>query len=391
MAQHTINREDYAHPERVYKDLIYAPDGTVSYEEGAKREGLIEFLACFEGNPKEAKLCWSCGWIAYNELTASYGSRLQIFHTRANMGMWEVGRRWIIRDQPNDMSLGNDFITQEFLLNQKTSISLVEKMQKLSDPTDDVEITLMSRAQGVTLDKVWHTLSPEQKMNYKDQLASAIKSLRQFTAPVASKVDGSLLNDCIIGYCGRHSAPTCKKIGRTTGEWLDDIEQEVRLGLAKIYVTRDSKVIDEKLAELRKNFPKSEPYVLTHGDLNFTNIFVKDDKIEAIIDWELSGYFPWWAERWISLIRADERSDELFEPLWADIGIEMDEDTFQRDVIETVAPVIEAWREAQFDIEHTNQYAEWLRPGFCKCQPYAGHFKWEYIGNQLEHKLKRTV
>lgn len=35
---------------------------------------------------------------------------------------------------------------------------------------------------------------------------------------------------------------------------------------------------------------------MSHLDLNMTNIIVKDDKIEAIIDWEMAGYYPWWAE-----------------------------------------------------------------------------------------------
>ena len=215
----------------------------------------------------------------------------------------------------------------------------------------------MSRAQGVGLDTIWHTLSPEQKSNYKDQLGNAIKLWRQFTSPVAKAVNDNPLEDCIIGNCLRRTAPTCKKMGRTTDEWFENLEEDLRYGLSLRYETEDPLVIEDKYQELKKNFPKSEPYVLTHGDLNLTNIIVKDDKIEAIIDWEYSGYLPWWAERWLSLIGGNDQSDELFDPLWADIGLEMDEDTFQTEVIDKVAPVIQAWRKFKFYLEHPNSRA----------------------------------
>jgi hypothetical protein len=76
----------------------------------------------------------------------------------------------------------------------------------------------MSRAQGATLDSIWRTLTPEQKLGYKDQLADCIRQIRQFTAPTAQKVDGSALDDVIIGHCNRRHPPTCKKIGYTTEE-----------------------------------------------------------------------------------------------------------------------------------------------------------------------------
>jgi thiamine kinase-like enzyme len=95
-------------------------------------------------------------------------------------------------------------------------------------------------------------------------------------------------------------------MGRTTDEWFENIEEDLRYGLSLRYETEDPLVIEDKYQEIKKNFPKSEPYILTHGDLNLTNIIVKDDKIEAIIDWEYSGYLPWWAERWLSLIGGND-------------------------------------------------------------------------------------
>ncbi|CZR54137.1 uncharacterized protein PAC_04020 [Phialocephala subalpina] len=393
MAQAARDREDYSHPEKIYKNLIYAPNGITPDELLEKRKGVIKgFNVVYDGvNFADKELCWSCGWTVYNELLASYGSRIRIIHTRGNTGIWEVGSRWLIRDQPNDTSLGNDFISQEFLRNQPSlNIPLVKEMRKLSAPTDKVDLTLMSRAQGVGLNTIWHTLSPEQKSNYKDQLGNAIKQWRQFTSPVARKVDGGLLDDCLIGNCLRRTAPTCRKMGRTTDEWFENLEKDLRFGLSILHKTKDSQEIEEKYQELKNNFPKSEPYILTHGDLNLSNIMVKGDKIEAIIDWEYSGYLPWWAERWLSLIGGNNQSDELFDPLWADIGLEMDEDTFQTKVIDNVAEVIKAWQECTMYVEHPDYQTKWLRPGFCECKPFAGCFKWDQLGNQPEHKLRDT-
>lgn len=166
-------------------------------------------------------------------------------------------------------------------------------MRKITTPTDKVDITLMSRAQGVSLDKIWNTLSLPQKLNYKDQLATILKSLRQSTSTLPQDVLGRALNDCLIGHCQRRTAPTCRKIGRTTDEWFKNLEEDLRFGLSLIHKTKNKSVIEKKYQELIRGFPQLEPYVLTYGDLNFTNIIVHNEKIEAIIDWEYSGYFPW--------------------------------------------------------------------------------------------------
>ncbi|TVY78277.1 hypothetical protein LSUE1_G008583 [Lachnellula suecica] len=327
MAQAAIAREDYSHPEKIYKDLIRrAPGVKISDEDAQKQKKLI---GAGDDNNPDKELCWSCGWSVKNEWYSCYGSRIRIFHTRGNIGIWEIGSQWMIRDQPNDASLGNDYITQEFLRNQSNlNIPLLKEMRKLSKPGDKIDLTLMSRAQGVGLDTIWDTLSSKQKSDYSNQLASAIKQWRQFTSPIAKKVDGGVPDDCLIAHCVRLVAPTCKKMGRTTEEWFDNIEKELRLGLCLLHKTNDPLIIEEKFQQLKKGFPTSEPYVLTHGDLNLTNIIVKDEKIEAIIDWELSGYFPWWAERWMSLRAGRDDMDELFDPLWADIDSEMNEEIF---------------------------------------------------------------
>lgn len=47
---------------------------------------------------------------------------------------------------------------------------------------------------------------------------------------------------------------------------------------------------------MKKRLPKCEPYVLTHCDLNLSNIMVKDGELTGILDWEYAAYFPIWYE-----------------------------------------------------------------------------------------------
>ena len=409
---------DYRHPDKYYKGLIFDPG-----DEQEKRSRVTsDFIEPSEAwkppkgfwnfddeelskgsrdgsdiddqeSPKrwrdisdldDRELCWSCGWNVDHQLHSSYGSRIRIFHTRDNTGLWAIGSQWLIRDQPNDAYLGNDFMTYQFLRNQPNlNISLVKEMRRISEPTDKIHFTLMSRAQGVRLDLIWPTLSQEQKSSYKDQLALAMKQWRKFTAPVPQKVDGSQLDDIIIGHCRRRHPPTCKKIGSTTDEWFEDLSETLRRGLAFMHQTKDPAVVERKLQELKDGFPKGGPYVLTHGDLNLSNIIVKDDKIEAIIDWEMAGYYPWWAERYLSLAWGDESSYEMFKPLWEEVSPSMNADTFRKEVSWNVGEVADAWQCSHS--EHPGSYKIWTRPGFCECRPYKGHINWTACGNRVEH------
>ena len=184
--QSALDREDFAHPENIYKDLFLLRQGEpLSPDSQEKLVKLKTRGTIYHGDMNEEKLCWLCGWSVYNELLSSYGSRVRIIYTKGNVGIWEIGSRWLLRDRPNDSSLGSDYITQEFLRNHHSNLNipLVKEMRKLSAPTDKVDLTLMSRAEGVGLDTIWYTLSPEKKANYRHQLGDAIRSWRQLTSP----------------------------------------------------------------------------------------------------------------------------------------------------------------------------------------------------------------
>jgi hypothetical protein len=377
---------DPRHPERQAKDLVWAPDGKVPA--GYKA------LRAEQGQPpveqnwleKTRILCWACGWTNRHQLHSSYSPRVKIFHSRCNMGMWDIAGRWVLRDQPNDMSTGNDLMTQKFLRAQPGhTIPLVSDMLELSGPNDPVQLTLMRQARGRRLNVVWPQLSAAQREGYVRQMATIIQQLRQFTAPCAQKVDGSLLDDFVIGYCISRRAPSCTKIGRTTEAWLDALEPSLRGGLSRLHKTTDPAIIEAKLHELRANFPSGAPYYLTHGDLNLSNIIVHNDKIEAILDWEMAGYYPWWAERYLSLFNKAP-SNDLFEPVWALLEPERNHAKMQQEVCFGVGKVITVF--GKCNVDHPGEHDCWLRPAFSACEASAGTVLWSDCGNQVEHKLR---
>jgi len=142
---------------------------------------------------------------------------------------------------------------------------------------------------------------------------------------------------------------------------------------------RDSwvKNVDEKIAQLKANFPKGGPYVLTHGDLNPWNIFIsnaneeKNFRISAIIDWELAGFFPWWFETSCAGLPVDS-----FEVLGEDsdilhLGYNIKE---WQELWRTVSPVLEAWQRGGDHTmsKHTTDRANrWFGLPFCACKPYS--------------------
>ncbi|KAH4040972.1 hypothetical protein HBI64_026250 [Parastagonospora nodorum] len=360
-------------PENLIPDMLYKPiDEVVSAEEREKLGGLTVTWA----RDQEKTLCRSCGWTVYNEMCSSYLSRLHIEGVRNNNGMWSMGNDWIVWDRPG-AECRNDYMTHEFLQKQGVKhIPLVKRMVEFKDEDGGFNFVVMSRARGVRLESVWPTLSTEEKNSYAQQVIAALREMRQFTAEFPQRVDGSPIFDNVIGHC--ESRKMCRDIGKTTDEWFNNIDEELREGISRKFETSDEIVIEAKLQELKQNFPDGAPYVLTHADLNLNNILVHDGKIVAIIDWEFAGYYPWWVETYMSYRRTVSRNGiELFKIVWDELDID------DKAIYDRVNPVIHAWRCSP--VRHTGNTHYWQRPVFCKCQPYGGILRKNVIDSEERH------
>lgn len=331
----------------------------------------------------DEELCWSCGWTSYNQNFSSYGSRLRIMHALNNTGLWAVGTRWMIRDEPNDRFLGNNYMTLKFLNRQPGLTIPMPQVRSLSEAGDAIYFTVESRMSGDTLWDVWDTSTKEERDGYVRQLADAFRQLRQFTAPRPQKVDGSQLDDLVVADC-EMGPGRCFKIPYNADEWLDGFGADLRIGLAKLHQTTDPVVIEEKYRELKASFPSSGPYVLSHADCHLRNVFVKDGRVQGIVDWKRAGYYPWWVERWITWQAMPE---EMHQQLWAELEPEIDEDKFQELVISKVIPAVQAFLVCGHD--HLPQMASWLKPDFCGCKKHGGEFRTMFWGKPISCQVRK--
>ncbi|KAK2733103.1 hypothetical protein FQN57_002314 [Myotisia sp. PD_48] len=119
-----------------------------------------------------------------------------------------------------------------------------------SGKIDNRDILVQSRIPGVGLNVAWPYLSAEMKESFKQQTRDVIIILSSYPSPLSEP---------------SYLVPV-----------LDPVAQ---------------RGIQEKEKELLFGGPSTDDLTLMHNDLNQSNIIVDNDKIVAIIDWEMAGYF----------------------------------------------------------------------------------------------------
>ncbi|KAF7910978.1 uncharacterized protein EAF01_002486 [Botrytis porri] len=287
VVQHMAEFDNTFHPGVDPKDLVHTVHGTIVSE-----------LKGWESAPRQRGeiFCYNCG-LDDGMARDGYTSRVKIAHIRHNNALWELGGPdgpWLLKDEINIAKDGKsvDYTTQKFLRDANIGLPLVEIKGKPVEELRDI--------------------CDEQYKDLTTDLKKHIKSIRQFTSPHMGRVDGGELRDNYIGKCGGFP---CVNTGRNEEEWLENLTPAIRKGpLWKLWLrnktgrqdpaTRDNwvKWVDENIVEVKADFPKGGPYVLTHGDLHNMNIYGSNDnadqkwKVTAIIDWETAGYYPWWVE-----------------------------------------------------------------------------------------------
>jgi hypothetical protein len=376
-------------PEDLIPNSVFSPEGGTLSEEEYQKVGdakrWLEDVRRPDGQIHIEELCRACGWTTEHELGSSYLPRLRILHSRGNSGLWFMGNDWLIWDHPKT-KITNDYMTYKFLRDQGTKdIPLVKEMYQFGQG-DQHQFTVMSRAKGMRLEDIWASLTDKEKRGYADQMIAALRELRQFTAPTPQRVDGSPLWDSVIGRCG--TSTMCKTIPATREEWIEGLSKELKASIAINLETEDEAAIEAELRKMSADFPESAPFVLTHGDLDLSNIIVHDGKIEAIIDWEYAGYYPWWVERLRTYTGGN--SDELFNMVWPAVdGMPHSPEEWAK-IQDCLIHFQDTYTYAP--IEHPHNFDVWLRPKWCECKPYGGFVrKLEWVA-EFEHMvLKEEV
>ena len=97
-------------------------------------------------------------------------------------------------------------------------------------------------------------------------------------------------------------------------------DQELWDALAVVYNNLPQDVFNN----VKKCFPKSEPFVLTHCDLNLSNIMIQDGEMVGILDWEYAAYLPVWYEYISASFVFTEMDVEWKSMLWERLSVHGD-------------------------------------------------------------------
>ncbi|KAJ4164508.1 hypothetical protein LMH87_006180 [Akanthomyces muscarius] len=179
-------------------------------------------------------------------------------------------------------------------LEEAATMAFVNDRTKIPGPRVHCSFThrnktyiVMERVRGKNLADALPKLSEAQLECILAELRGVLEELRALPAPetaIQSCLGGSLRDSRIPRPEPRFGPfPSTQAFH----EWL-------REGLGPDQKPRY--VDDEKWADIQRMIAmqnqKWEMPVFTHGDLNPFNIIVRDGKVEAIIDWEFSGWLP---------------------------------------------------------------------------------------------------
>ncbi|KAF5868553.1 uncharacterized protein Bfra_012200 [Botrytis fragariae] len=175
----------------------------------------------------------------------------------------------------------SDYAISKFL-SENSNVPVAKDMRAWEDSTSYWR--LMERVPGITLLNAWDDLTLEQHRTIGTEIAEYLAEARKFTSTKPEAPDGKPLRDQNFG--ARYFYVDLMTTDRE--EWWARTEPRI---------LNRSSTPQERIMKFKESYPLKEgaKYVLSHGDLNASNIMVKDGHVTAIIDWEHGGYRPeWW-------------------------------------------------------------------------------------------------
>ena len=229
--------------------------------------------------------CIACGWTTSKQNQCHYSSHVKLFYGASQRGVWSIGSDVILKDRPDEGAKARieaktlEFLAEATAANTNINIPSPKLIRDWVD-RDGRYFTLTERIHGQTLEQAWPLLSESQKISIADQVVQVRKQLRSnFTSTTIQSVDQG---PCYPGLLFLDMKPY--------GPFHSD--EELWDALAIAYDNLPPQVFKN----LKKRFPKSEPFVLSHCDLNLGNIMIRDGQVVGILDWEYAAYLPVWYE-----------------------------------------------------------------------------------------------
>lgn len=196
-----------------------------------------------------------------------------------------LGEKYFLKELPKHELGGpttpnSDYAISKFL-SENSNVPVAKDMRAWEDSTSYWR--LMERVPGITLKEAWDDLTLEQHRTIGTEIAEYLAEARKFTSTKPEAPDGQPLRDQNFG--AQYDYVDLMTTDRE--EWWARMEPRINR----------SKASQEKIMKFKESYPLKEgaKYVLSHGDLNSSNIMVKDGHVTGIIDWEHGGYRPeWW-------------------------------------------------------------------------------------------------
>ncbi|KAF7894135.1 hypothetical protein EAF00_007649 [Botryotinia globosa] len=239
----------------------------------------------FEGNTKEEfdahvpgeqdfLLCHNCGWTVDHQVHYWYASRVKVKCNGAR-GIWFIGDDYVLKERAileygRASVMGPDVAVSKFLTENST-VPVAKFIHSWKDSQS--HFSMAERVPGDSLMQAGNKMTAAQIRVIAKEVVEYLIEVRKFTSPQIGTPDGFKIRDRVIGSDMRIQFVT------------DDVEKwwtRAKLRLSKEQIERWEDVIKDE-------YPVKGPYVLTHGDLDASNIIVKDGHVTGIIDWETGG------------------------------------------------------------------------------------------------------
>ncbi|KAH7019915.1 kinase-like domain-containing protein [Ilyonectria destructans] len=197
-----------------------------------------------------------------------------------------------------------------------TSIPVPEVHSAYRDEASGHVVILMDFMEGENLDKAWPGFTEAERESVVSQLLGYMAQLRSFKGTFIGSIDGTACNDQYF----------CEE---PEGYGPYQSEEEFNQGVvAAMKKDRPYTFVDWK-CDVWTNVLKGHEIVLTHNDLDPRNILVQGSKVVAILDWELSGYYPeYWeyckavgASGWEDAWSRSRAVDRILKPYHQELAV----------------------------------------------------------------------
>jgi aminoglycoside phosphotransferase len=161
----------------------------------------------------------------------------------------------------------------------------------------------MSFVKGVSLDKLWPSLTIPLKLSVQAQLNEIMRQLRALPLPLGPAL-------------GSGEPRRCKDVRRFTRICSNEVRTEEALNDFLTTDTEGRQFCPFWMEMLRSRLRSDHKMVMTHGDLRQANIMVEQEtpdsvQITGLVDWGSSGVYPeyWEYVKACGALRASSKSD----------------------------------------------------------------------------------